>query len=117
MKINLPRADGTLAPYTLRGPGAFRPASAGARFSRIAYSAAHVVANARAAGDPWLDCAIDWDTTIAYRRRLWGMGLGVAEDAPYSWTLPEGAKGVQLVEAALQSWKERRWIDVPPLAI
>jgi predicted dehydrogenase len=41
----------------------------------------------------------------------------VAEDAPYHWTLPEGAKGVQLVEAALQSWKERRWIDVPPLAI
>ena len=41
----------------------------------------------------------------------------VAEDAPYRWTLPEGAKGVQLVEAALQSWKERRWIDVPPLVI
>jgi hypothetical protein len=40
----------------------------------------------------------------------------VAEDAPYyPWTLPEGAKGVQLVEAALQSWAERRWIDVPPL--
>jgi predicted dehydrogenase len=41
----------------------------------------------------------------------------VAEDAPYRWTLPEGAKGVQLVEAALQSWKERRWIDVPPLTV
>ncbi|HWH84965.1 MAG TPA: Gfo/Idh/MocA family oxidoreductase [Burkholderiaceae bacterium] len=41
----------------------------------------------------------------------------VAEDAPYRWTLPEGAKGVQLVEAALQSWKERRWIDVPALAL
>lgn len=40
----------------------------------------------------------------------------VAEDAPYRWTLPEGAKGVQLVEAALQSWQERRWIDVPSLA-
>jgi predicted dehydrogenase len=39
----------------------------------------------------------------------------VAEDAPYKWTLPEGAKGVQLVEAALQSWKERRFVDVPPL--
>ena len=33
----------------------------------------------------------------------------VAEDAPYKYTLREGAKGVQLVEAALQSWKERRW--------
>jgi predicted dehydrogenase len=41
----------------------------------------------------------------------------VVEDAPYQWTLPEGAKGVQLVEAALQSWKERRWIDVPRLKI
>lgn len=39
----------------------------------------------------------------------------VVEDAPYSWTLPEGAKGVQLVEAALQSWKERRFVDVPSL--
>ena len=39
----------------------------------------------------------------------------VVEDAPYQWTLPEGAKGVQLVEAALQSWKERRFVDVPPL--
>jgi predicted dehydrogenase len=41
----------------------------------------------------------------------------VVENEPYRWTLPEGAKGVQLVEAALQSWKERRWIDVPPLDI
>ena len=41
----------------------------------------------------------------------------VAEDAPFRWTLPEGAKGVQLVEAALQSWKERRWVDVAPLSI
>lgn len=41
----------------------------------------------------------------------------VVEDAPYKWTLPEGAKGVQLVEAALQSWKERRWVDVPALSI
>jgi predicted dehydrogenase len=41
----------------------------------------------------------------------------VVEDAPSRWTLPEGAKGVQLVEAALQSWRERRWVDVPALAI
>jgi predicted dehydrogenase len=39
----------------------------------------------------------------------------VIEDAPYRQTLIEGAKGVQLVECALQSWKERRWVDVPPL--
>ena len=41
----------------------------------------------------------------------------IAEDAPYTWTLPEGAKGVQLVEAALQSWQERRWVDVEKLAV
>lgn len=39
----------------------------------------------------------------------------VAEDAPYRFTLREGAKGVQLVECALDSWRERRWVDVPPL--
>ncbi|HBH38390.1 MAG TPA: oxidoreductase [Curvibacter sp.] len=41
----------------------------------------------------------------------------VVENEPYKWTLPEGAKGVQLVEAALQSWKERRFVDVPALKI
>ncbi len=41
----------------------------------------------------------------------------VVEDAPYSYTLMEGAKGVQLVECALQSWKERRWVDVPKLTV
>lgn len=41
----------------------------------------------------------------------------VVEDAPYTWTLPEGAKGVQLVEAALESWKDRRWVDVPSLNV
>jgi predicted dehydrogenase len=41
----------------------------------------------------------------------------VVENEPYRWTLAEGAKGVQLVEAALQSWQERRWVDVPALPI
>jgi predicted dehydrogenase len=41
----------------------------------------------------------------------------VAEDAPYRYTLTEGAKGLQLVECATKSWEERRWIDVPPLNI
>jgi hypothetical protein len=79
MKITLPQADGTLASYTLRGAAAFEPAAPGTRLNRIAYSAAHVVADARAPIDPWLQCAIDWDATIAYRRRLWSLGLGVAE--------------------------------------
>jgi predicted dehydrogenase len=40
----------------------------------------------------------------------------VAAGTPFDWTLREGAKGVQLVECAQTSWRERRWVDVPPLA-
>ena len=39
----------------------------------------------------------------------------VVEDAPFPWNLREGAKGVQLVEAGLQSWNERRWVDLGAL--
>jgi hypothetical protein len=79
MQITLPTANGALQPYTLRGPGSFTPAAPGSALPRIAFSAAHVVADARVAIDPWLQCAIDWDATIAYRQRLWRLGLGVAE--------------------------------------
>lgn len=36
-------------------------------------------------------------------------------DTPFPWDLREGAKGVQLSELAIQSWRERRWVDVPAL--
>jgi len=79
LTIMLPGSDGALGPYRLRGPGAFLPAAPGMPLARIAYSAAHVVADPRAAIDPWLECALDWDATIAYRLHLWRLGLGVAE--------------------------------------
>lgn len=41
----------------------------------------------------------------------------VEDDAPWAYTLKEGAKGVQLAEAGYQSSKERRWIDLPDLGI
>jgi hypothetical protein len=78
LTLKLPTADGRLAPYTLSARPAWQ-APAAPRFDRIAYSAAHVVADPLAAIDPWLDAAVDWDATIAYRIRLWRMGLGVAE--------------------------------------
>jgi hypothetical protein len=78
LSLQLPSSGGDLVQYTLREIKPVKPAAAG-RFNRIAYSAAHVVANPLAAVDPWLQCAIDWDATIAYRRRLWSLGLGVAE--------------------------------------
>ncbi len=78
--LTLPDSNGKLARYALRGTAPQRPA-AGQRpaFNRIAYSAAHVVSDPLAAIDPWLQCAVDWDATIAYRRHLWSLGLGVAE--------------------------------------
>jgi hypothetical protein len=39
----------------------------------------------------------------------------VVADAPFPWTLLEGAKGVQLAELGLRSWSERRWVQVPVL--
>jgi hypothetical protein len=78
LRINLPIAGGGLEPFVLSEPRAF-PAKPQRPFNRIAYAAAHVVADARADIDPWLDCAIDWDQTIAFREHLWGLGLGVAE--------------------------------------
>lgn len=39
----------------------------------------------------------------------------VALDEPFRWSLLEGAKGVQLAELGLQSWEERKWLDVPEL--
>ena len=71
-------ASGALERFALSGAAVERPAGP-ARFDRIAYSAAHVVSDPRAAIDPWLQCAVDWDATIAYRQRLWSLGLGVAE--------------------------------------
>jgi predicted dehydrogenase len=41
----------------------------------------------------------------------------VAEDAPWHYTLAEGAKGVQLAEAGYRSWRERRWVDLDELEI
>jgi predicted dehydrogenase len=39
----------------------------------------------------------------------------VAGEGPFRWGLMEGAKGVQLAELGLKSWKQRRWLPVPAL--
>ena len=40
----------------------------------------------------------------------------VVRDEPFRWNLLDGAKGVQLAELGIQSWKERRWVDVEELS-
>lgn len=48
----------------------------------------------------------------------WEMFLKhVVADTPFPWNLLEGAKGVQLAELGLESWRKRCWVDVPELTI
>ncbi len=78
LTLCLPTDGRRLAPYTVRG-APLGGAAPTVPFTRLAYSAAHVVADPLSAVDPWLDAALDWDATIACRQRLWSLGLGVAE--------------------------------------
>ncbi len=77
LSLKLPVAGGGLDTYRLLGPRKFaKPAKP---FTRVALAAAHVVADPLSPLDPWLEPAIDWDATLAYRRHLWSWGLGLAE--------------------------------------
>jgi hypothetical protein len=76
--LTLPRADGTLTPYTMTGKTPPAVPSGPIR-SRVALAAVHVVANPLANNNPTLDVDLDWDATLAYRRYLYSLGLGVAE--------------------------------------
>jgi Protein of unknown function (DUF993) len=76
--LRLPRADGGLEVYSTGAPSAW-PSRAEPSRSRVAFAAAHVVADPLSTADPWLDAAVDWDATLAYRRHLWDLGLSVAE--------------------------------------
>ena len=78
MHIDLPDDKGALRRYALRGtPIAETPLPANP--ARIVYAAAHVTADAFADADPSGAVAIDWQATLAFRRHLAGLGLGIAE--------------------------------------
>jgi len=78
-EIALPSPDGRLVTYTLTGAPLPFETHAAAEFPRVAFAAAHVVTDPLADVDPWLTPAIDWERTLAFRHRLWDLGLGVAE--------------------------------------
>ncbi|WP_137181599.1 dihydrodipicolinate synthase family protein [Roseomonas sp. AR75] len=75
--INLPAASGRIEAFATSAPRNFPKATP--PFPRVALAAAHVVADPLAEQDPWLDAKVDWDRTIAFRKYLWSLGLGVAE--------------------------------------
>jgi len=48
---------------------------------------------------------VQWELFLRY----------VAGEGPFRWGLLEGAKGVQLAELGLKSWRQKKWIDIPKL--
>ncbi len=78
LSLKLPTADRGIETYRLAGSRSF-PSKLQGTLNRVAFSAAHVVADPLADIDPWLAPAIDWDRTIAFREHVWDLGLGVAE--------------------------------------
>ena len=76
--LTLPCLDGSLARFTLRAPRAW-PQPRTPFTKRVAYAAAHVVADPRRDVDVFTENAIDWDATLAYRRHLWKYGFAIAE--------------------------------------
>ncbi|WP_339775019.1 dihydrodipicolinate synthase family protein [uncultured Thalassospira sp.] len=103
LALDLPQ-NGKLVSYQLTGdPIVVKPRTSSA-FPRIAYAAAHIVADPMAEHDPWLEPAIDWERTLAFRHRLWDLGLGVAE------SMDTAQRGMGL------GWSEARELIVRSLA-
>src|SRR6476659_8561775 len=76
--LTLPCLDGSLAQFTLRAPRAW-PQPRKPFTKRVAYAAAHVVADPRRDVDVFTENAIDWDATLAYRRHRWKYGFAIAD--------------------------------------
>jgi len=108
---------------TLQVDGTEGSAVAGLRDCRVQ----HMSATPRAIWNPdipqpinFLDGWTETPTNASYDNAFkiqWELFLRhVVKNEPFRWSLLEGAKGVQLAELGLQSWKEKRWLDVPKLA-
>jgi len=76
--VGLPEAGGGWRDITLAEPRSWVEHAQGFR-SRIAFAAAHVVADPRGDNVPGAPAAIDWDATLAFRLHLFRYGFGVAE--------------------------------------
>ena len=107
--IVLPTKDRKLQPYTTGEPIVFPSKAETANFNRIAYAAVHIVPDPLADIDPWLDTAIDWEKTIAFRHYLWDLGLGVAEamDTAQRGGGLDWAGAKELIRHALNAAKSR----------
>jgi hypothetical protein len=74
MRVTLPGGER----YRLSGGPGFAPPP-GKPTSRVAYAAAHVVADPHAENVPGAPATVDWEATLRFRHHLWRHGFGVAE--------------------------------------
>jgi hypothetical protein len=102
LTLRLPTEKGPQE-YAVREPSVFEKPKK--PFTRKALAAAHVVADPLSAKEPWLEQAIDWDATIAYRRHLWSWGFGVAEamDTAQRGMGLDWASSLELIRRSIQA--------------
>ncbi|HEU4352991.1 MAG TPA: dihydrodipicolinate synthase family protein [Burkholderiales bacterium] len=105
LTIDLPTPEGRVAAYPVREPQQFEKPTR--PFTRKALAAAHVVADPLSTKEPWLEAAIDWDATMAYRRHLWSWGFGVAEamDTAQRGMGLDWPSSVKLIEKSIKEAK------------
>jgi hypothetical protein len=103
--LRLPR-NGGLEPYQLTGTpvahGNYQPSR-----TRLAFAAAHVVADPLGDNSPGAPAVIDWDHTLGFRRHLWSLGLSVAE------AMDTAQRGMGLDWAATQELIRRSAAEAP----
>src|ERR1700687_526821 len=112
LTIKLPTAGGQLEDHAVREPKSFgKPPKP---FTRRALAAAHVVADPLSAKEPWLEAAIDWDATLAYRRHLWSWGMGLAEamDTAQRGMGLDWAKSLELIRRTLDAAKDYPGVSI-----
>jgi hypothetical protein len=78
LSIDLPARGGRVEHFVVSGTPV-QPVAPPNGFNRVALSAAHVVVDPFADADPNGSPVLDWESTLAYRRHLTGLGLGIAE--------------------------------------
>ena len=105
LELRLP-LDGHLRSYRLTGEpvakGTYEPAR-----SRLAFAAAHVVADPLGDNSPGQPAVIDWEHTLEFRRHLWSLGLSVAE------AMDTAQRGMGLDWAATQELIRRSAAEAP----
>src|ERR1700737_3299192 len=108
LSLKLPKADRGIETYRLAASRTF-PSKLEGTLNRVAFSAAHVVSDPLADVDPWLNAAVDWDRTIAFREHVWDLGLGVAEamDTAQRGMGPDGPTPLELIQGSVRAAKAR----------